>query len=255
MDVIHERCRRFEEAGLTHWLRISAEEETAALSHFDTIVAIQSSEAATLKRMLPDKTVIVCGMAVDHVPEVPQPSLSDEVRVGFLAGAGDQNRVALKQLLDCVWPGVIAGCTRPPTLHLAGQICDQLPPDWLTPKHVVVDGPIVSLADWYRGLDLVVNPVEVGSGLKIKTIEALAFGRCLIATPAALDGIDHLPNDAVVQVDGDNEFTKAIVSVVEDAGQRHEIGSKAAAYARNCLHPARVYHDLLESLSVDCEVV
>jgi hypothetical protein len=50
-------------------------------------------------------------------------------------------------------------------------------------------GPVDSLADFYGEVDAVINPMLGGTGLKIKTLEALAFGRAFVGTASALDGI------------------------------------------------------------------
>ena len=43
--------------------------------------------------------------------------------------------------------------------------------------------------DFYQNMDIILNPNIGGSGLKIKSIEALAFGKPLIATHDAMIGI------------------------------------------------------------------
>lgn len=248
-DVMHQRCRRFEEAGLDHWLKVTEEEEAVALNSFDSIVAIQHDEAATFRRMVPNRQVVVCGLAVDSIP--PNRDIGEEsaAELGFLSGAGAQNLQALETFLRDAWPKVLAGCDRRPTLRIAGQICQHFANDASLPDQVVLDGPVESLSDWYQSISIVINPVAVGTGLKVKSIEALAHGRCLVSTAAGLEGIQGLPRNAAVQVSSLEEMATALRELCTDASRRGEIGQNARRFVRECLHPDRVYGELIRTLS------
>jgi Glycosyl transferases group 1 len=54
-------------------------------------------------------------------------------------------------------------------------------------------GVVASPSDFYEIVECVVNPMIGGTGLKIKTVEALSFGKPVIGTVAAFAGIqtDH----------------------------------------------------------------
>lgn len=69
---------------------------------------------------------------------------------------------------------------------LAGSICDQ-ELELATPSLILgrVDAP----EDFYLSVDCVLNPMVAGTGLKIKTVEALAYGRAVIGTRSAFEGL------------------------------------------------------------------
>lgn len=59
-------------------------------------------------------------------------------------------------------------------------------------KNVKVLGTVDNLAETYREADLVVEPILTGSGMKVKTAEALMHGKEIIGTYEALVGYDEL---------------------------------------------------------------
>jgi glycosyltransferase involved in cell wall biosynthesis len=72
------------------------------------------------------------------------------------------------------------------TVDLVGRHDGAISPS----PHVRVAGAVGDLAPWYAGADLVVAPLRRGGGTRIKLLEAFAFRRAVVATPAAVSGLD-----------------------------------------------------------------
>ena len=53
-----------------------------------------------------------------------------------------------------------------------------------------LEGRVDDLRDFYERSDLIINPDMLKSGLKVKCVEALSYGRPLVCTAAASTGID-----------------------------------------------------------------
>lgn len=81
-------------------------------------------------------------------------------------------------------------------VHIAGQVRDMirdLPPaeqavfaqDWLT-----LHGFVLDIADFYAQMDLIVSPVTMGTGINVKTVQAMAFGMPLLTTAWGCKGIE-----------------------------------------------------------------
>src|SRR5690606_23045427 len=70
-------------------------------------------------------------------------------------------------------------------IRIAGSAAQNLAP---TPGLTLL-GPVADADELYAGVDLVLNPHEGGTGLKIKTVEALARGRPVIGTAEAFAGL------------------------------------------------------------------
>lgn len=74
-------------------------------------------------------------------------------------------------------------------LRLGGGICNAIPDTY---PFVEKLGHVPTLAEFYGGIDLALNPTLVGTGLKIKTVEALSHGVPLVSTRVGMDGLPAL---------------------------------------------------------------
>lgn len=79
-------------------------------------------------------------------------------------------------------------------LNIAGYQMEHLyDDDWIRDyKNVFVLGTVDDLAEVYRKADVVVCPIWLGSGMKVKVAEALMHGKEILGTEEALVGYDDL---------------------------------------------------------------
>lgn len=78
--------------------------------------------------------------------------------------------------------------------------------------HVV--GTVDNLAEYYKYADVVIAPIFDGAGMKVKTAEALSYGKCFIGTVESEIGyMEYCPDDCkeiFVECNTDKEFAVAI---------------------------------------------
>jgi len=70
----------------------------------------------------------------------------------------------------------------------------------------------------------------MGTGIKNKVLEALAFGRGLVATPVAMDGIPATPGSDYVSASTADEFVRALCSLISDISYADELGRAGRAF-------------------------
>jgi hypothetical protein len=107
--------------------------------------------------------------------------------------------------ISCDW--VLAG-----TICRVGLKLKSMPFDF-----GVVDAP----EDFYRHVDCCINPMTGGTGLKIKTIEALAYGRPVIGSESAFEGLDV--RHAMHRISNMDELAHATVDYKQSADARREL--------------------------------
>ncbi len=76
-------------------------------------------------------------------------------------------------------------------------------------------GTTDNLADWYYKYPAVVMPIRYGDGMKVKTAEAMMFGREIFATDEALEGYDVEGVKGIYRCNKPEEFAKNIRAVVK----------------------------------------
>lgn len=79
--------------------------------------------------------------------------------------------------------------------------------------HVI--GTVESLREWYVNADLIVAPIFEGGGMKVKTAEALSYGKYFVGCTESLEGYwEGMPkvfwNKKIFKCDAPKDFAKAI---------------------------------------------
>jgi glycosyltransferase involved in cell wall biosynthesis len=182
-DVFGARDQRFRDAGLNpEWFFTTHAEEARGLARADIVLAIQDEEAKYFQELgHPDVRVLGHKLGRRHRR---MRRAADQPRViGYLASGNPLNTSSF----DAMRRRLVSLPTRANlSLVVAGAICDKLGADVRPFKKI---GRVEHLDDFYDKVDIVVNPMAVGTGLKIKSVEALFAGLPLIATTAAMNGL------------------------------------------------------------------
>jgi hypothetical protein len=212
-DVMHQRHASSEEAGFSVESPLNEAEEAAFFRDFSRLIAIQEDEAEVLRRMAPGKEVVTIPVLpkVDSA-EYPRPDgFADGVPNLLHVSSSDMIAVrSLRWFLAEVWPVVVAA--RPAAqLHVLGSISGSFENE--SYPNTSFHGFVPSLAPYYRHATLSINPCLAGSGLKIKTVESLAYDLPVVTTPFGAQGIDwSSPNLVVREPEG---FSEGVLHMLE----------------------------------------
>jgi glycosyltransferase involved in cell wall biosynthesis len=234
-DLFSSRGAQFERIGEADSVAmISEATEMALLAGAGAVVAIQPEEAELVRAGLPKQTVILAPMAVEPV-RAPQPG--EDARVLFVGSKTAPNIVGLRWFLDKVWPMVLAGVPDA-ELAVAGSVATAISG---SVPGVRLVGAVPSLEGLYRDAAVVISPLPVGSGLKIKLVEALGHGKAIVATTATVQGFEALTREAVAVADDPSNFATELVALLRDRGLRSARGAAALAVARDRFSSAACY--------------
>jgi glycosyltransferase involved in cell wall biosynthesis len=88
-------------------------------------------------------------------------------------------------------------------------------------------GNLESLKDAYACATLVINPVKFGTGIPVKTIEALGYGKPVVATPAGIRGIERDFDGAVLVAESEDAFAEQVLGLLASANARSAMSRNA----------------------------
>lgn len=127
----------------------------------------------------------------------------------------------IEYFLQEIWPQVRAELPNA-IYRLAGSgLSPRRHHRWSTLPGVEVIGLFESPSTVYAGATLAVVPIFEGGGTKIKVLEALAYGRCVIASRHAFHGYERsIGSGGAVVVESKADFAKACVALVRDHDRR-----------------------------------
>ena len=84
-----------------------------------------------------------------------------------------------------------------------------------TDKNIIYAGFVDDITLYFKGSDLMLNPVQSGGGVKTKMVEAIAFGTTVIATETGSTGIDKQACGSKLIVIKDNNWIEFADKIVE----------------------------------------
>ncbi|ETA03181.1 hypothetical protein CcI6DRAFT_01336 [Frankia sp. CcI6] len=183
--------------------------------------AITPEDCAVIRRHAPFATVHHLPNGADHLHAAPVPcadrdaAVSDLLFVGNFAYPPSQD--AARWLLTAIFPAVTA--SRPSTtLTFTGSG----PPTWLVEAarvdpRVRVTGPVPDLTGWLDAAQVVVCPLRIGGGVKVKVLEALSRGRAVVTTSVGVQGLGELPAGAVLVRDDASSIAQSCLSLLASA--------------------------------------
>jgi glycosyltransferase involved in cell wall biosynthesis len=83
-----------------------------------------------------------------------------------------------------------------------------------------------------RDAAVIVVPLRIGGGTRIKIYEGMAMGKATVSTTVGAEGLDvHHGRDILLE-DAPAEFADAIVSLLQNEDHRRRLEAAAAATAR-----------------------
>lgn len=90
---------------------------------------------------------------------------------------------------------------------------------------VEVTGSVPDVRPYLAHASIVVAPLRIARGVQNKVLEAMAMGRALVCTQAAMDGIRPCPGAAQV-CDEAGAFAESVIGLLQSPGEREAMGKK-----------------------------
>lgn len=223
--------------------------ERRAVRGAEVTVALTQRDRDALLHLEPTTRIVVIPLGVNIPPEPLDPRGRDEI-VCFVGNFRHTPNVdAARRLATAIFPRVAAERPRA-RLRLVGA---EPPPGILELARDRIE-VAASIPDVLPELDraaIVAIPLRLGGGMRVKTLEALAAGKAVVASPAAIEGIGVTDGVQIRLAENDEEFAAAIAELLESPERRATLGAAARAWAeRHAGWDARIdaHERLLRSL-------
>jgi glycosyltransferase involved in cell wall biosynthesis len=243
IDIQHMRFPSAKEAGYdVSRLVCTREEEVRELERADILLAIQEEEAGILQEMCPRQRVLVVEHAHRVHSHVRPPKEAKTVL--FVGNFYEPNNIGLKNFIQQAWP-VIHKAHLDARFVVCGKVCQSY--EGQPPEGVEFKGLVPCLDEFYEAATVVVNPIPFGTGLKIKTVEALAQGKCLVSNECGILGLPFptLENPYCILAPVE-EMGDRISELFSDPDKRRACEEAALRLAERRFSPQACYEELTE---------
>lgn len=106
------------------------------------------------------------------------------------------------------------------TLTIIGKNMEKLQDKIGNRDRVNIIGTVEDLGPYYKAASAMVMPIFMGGGMKVKTAEALMYGKTIFASTESLQGYDVEGIEYIYRCDTKEEFTKEINEYYESSNLR-----------------------------------
>ena len=207
------------------WFSVSAGEEAKALDRADVILSIQEDEAAHYRSITGRKVLTTySNFRISETPYVGQQVLL------FLGGSNMHNVEAVTLFVDEVFQPLIE---KHPDMKLliGGSVCKVLGASF-GGESIEILGEVSDLFQFYSLGDVVINPTVSGTGLKIKTFEAMSYGKVIVAHPHNTIGIYKKDEAPILEASSPEDYIRHITRIFEDKNAMISLKKESVNYIR-----------------------
>jgi glycosyltransferase involved in cell wall biosynthesis len=197
--------------------------EEWAIRAYD-LVAVPSAEDAA--QLLPGAAVVPNGVDAERFRPSPLP---DAPRVMFTGALHTlPNRDGICWFCQAVWPAIrasvpeavleIVGARPPAEILELGEI-----------EGVVVRPDVPDVVPFHERARVAVVPLRIGTGSRLKALEAMAAGRPVVGTTIGVGGIEVQDGREVIVADQPSDFAAAVIRCLSE----DELPRALAAHGRS----------------------
>jgi glycosyltransferase involved in cell wall biosynthesis len=205
--------------------------EERTLRRFHHIIAVSDHDRQQMLAMAPECaiTVVPTGVDTKKYPVAP-PAMANPPRIVFTGSMDwEPNLDAVAYFCQDIFPRV-----RREFSSAIFQIVGRNPHPrvkQLASDNVQVTGTIPSVAEYLRDATVVVVPLRIGGGTRLKIFEAMAMGKAMVSTSIGAEGLDVQSGRDLILADAATAFAEAILSLLRDADLRKKYERAAAKLA------------------------
>jgi glycosyltransferase involved in cell wall biosynthesis len=99
---------------------------------------------------------------------------------------------------------------------------------------------------FYQKHSIMLVPLLSGSGLRIKIIEGMAYGKAIVSTSIGAEGIKAISGEHLVLADSPEAFSIAVIQLLKNQVIRKDLEKNARKFAEEFFDNKRVVQELLE---------
>jgi polysaccharide biosynthesis protein PslH len=205
--------------------------EKAYFPLFDAIAAITAEDKARIAALgVPTRVAVIpAGAQLERLPY--RPHMLPRPKTLFLIGSlnWQPNLEGMAWFLSQVWPAVKAA--HPDLeLHVAGSF---QPDFWQQLPHqpLQLHGFVPDAALFMQQYDLMLVPLLSGGGMRVKIVEGLALGKCVLTTRVGAEGVQGQAGEHYLVADEAREWIRLLGAYARGDWQPDTFRSKARELA------------------------
>jgi glycosyltransferase involved in cell wall biosynthesis len=205
--------------------------EQSVVQMFHHIIAVSEHDRQLMSGWTDSARITVVPTGVDLQQYRPRQSFEAMKPLVLFVGAMDwePNVDAAEYFCREIWPSIQAKVPEA-RFRIVGRNPHRRV-QRLASNSVEVAGSVPSVVDHLRESAVVVVPLRVGGGTRLKIYEAMAAGKAVVSTSVGAEGLDVHHGQDIVLADDPITFAGAVTMLLQDVELRRRYERAAAALA------------------------
>ncbi len=195
---------------------------------FDRCIVVSEYDRDYLKNLCGVDNFVVIPNGVDvryFKPESGEVKRDHLVWVGGMTGP--YNSDAVDFFIEKIWPVIKYEVPEATIDFVGGGPTQKLRNKALEDENVKVLGFVSDIRPIVQRASVFIAPIRIGSGTKIKVLNAMAQAKPVVATTTAAEGIDVTPGENILIADDPGEFARKVIYLLSHEEIAGKMGEKA----------------------------
>jgi len=212
--------------------------EQVEVRKFHHVVAVSESDRGLMTQWVDGDRVTVVPTGVDLTEYRPDSSAPEPAPVVTFVGAMDwePNIDGVEYFAGEIWPAIQAEVPEA-RLRIVGRNPDRRVKRWAS-ESIEVTGRVPTVVEHLRQAAVVIVPLRIGGGTRLKIYEAMATAKAVVSTTIGAEGLDVHHGRDITLADDARSFAQAVIVLLRDRELRGRYEKAAADTAARCDWPA-----------------
>lgn len=212
-----------------NWRKLKRE-EIAAYEDADGVCVCSVADQERLAKDAPAARAVVIPNAADIEgmqprPSDPAPDANTVLFFGLLATV--PNVDGLQYFVRQIWPRILARRPGAKFLIVGAKPAPELRA--LEGSGVSIVGPVDDLRPYLTRAAVVVVPLRLGSGTRLKILESWAMARPVVSTSLGAEGLESVAGRHLLIADDPDEFAAAVLRILNEPALAAQLGAAGRA--------------------------
>ena len=243
--------------------------ERAVVCKFQHVIAVSENDRSLMTRWVDGDRVTVVPTGVDLAHYRPEPAECEPKSDAYaplitFVGAMDwePNVDGVEYFCSEVWPSIKAEVPQA-RFRIVGRNPDRRVQKWASNStnanndgSIEVTGRVPSIVEHLHQSAVVIVPLRIGGGTRLKIYEAMATAKAVVSTTVGAEGLDVHHGRDIILADDPRSFAQAVIMLLRDPELRRRYEKAAVETAARYDWPAigerfsEVLHSVAEKKSL-----
>jgi glycosyltransferase involved in cell wall biosynthesis len=205
--------------------------EQRAVQKFHHVIAVSENDRALMTQWTDNGRVTVVPTGVDLSAYRPNPTAPEPSPLITFVGAMDwePNADGVDYFCTEIWPAVKAEIPEA-RFRIVGRNPVRRVQKWAS-ESIEITGRVPSVVEHLQQSAVVIVPLRIGGGTRLKIYEAMATAKAVVSTTVGAEGLDVHHGRDIMLADDPRSFAQAIIMLMRDRDLRKRYEKAAAETA------------------------